>query len=508
MTESIVSSLHLAARAGLLNVVKTLVEVEGQDINAVDEFDSVPLFYACLAGHMDVVRYLLQQGARCDAKTFVGERCFLAALTREVRHELRTAGATAAARLPLVARLEDMLLTSRFTDVVFDVHGELMAAHRAVVCARAPLLAPRLLPGGAWGAGGVVRLRRPELHADAFRVLLRLLYTGRLEAPRQLLPHLRPVLRGAGLEAVGAAVEAAAGKGTGGRVAVVDERHRHDLMALAREVQSSFHPTADLCVRVGERTYAVHRCFMMQAPFFSTMLASGFAEGAAARGGGDGDGGAGGELQTVVVHDTSAACFEAVLEFLYSHTVTNLGVCRLRCGGGTGGGGENDGGDNAAERGAEQVDEAEMDLAVEVLRAADFFQLPALGSLCGGVLAKLTCLDPSILFTSFSLARAHRLPKLEETAYQVMAEYLDDVVKAPEFREIVLADAMNIRERQTTDSLPIVDDIRVHIRQRYDSVPPMGPEGAEWDCAELFASEADRRDSVLNTFIESLGLDG
>lgn len=46
------------------------VEVLGTDVNAVDEWNSTPLYYACLAGHIDVVKYLIEMGAECEENTY------------------------------------------------------------------------------------------------------------------------------------------------------------------------------------------------------------------------------------------------------------------------------------------------------------------------------------------------------------------------------------------------------------------------------------------------------
>jgi ankyrin repeat protein len=70
-------NIFSACKAGDLNRVKHLVEVEDVDINRADLFDSVPLFYACLCGHPHVVKYLLDRGAKVDASTFVGARCYV-----------------------------------------------------------------------------------------------------------------------------------------------------------------------------------------------------------------------------------------------------------------------------------------------------------------------------------------------------------------------------------------------------------------------------------------------
>ena len=43
--------IYCAARAGDLERVKYLCEVEDVDLNKKNEFDSIPLFYACLCGH-------------------------------------------------------------------------------------------------------------------------------------------------------------------------------------------------------------------------------------------------------------------------------------------------------------------------------------------------------------------------------------------------------------------------------------------------------------------------
>ena len=58
------------------------------NLNVRDKWDSTPLYYACLCGHPEVVSYLLENGARCDASTFDGERCVYGALTDQIRKML------------------------------------------------------------------------------------------------------------------------------------------------------------------------------------------------------------------------------------------------------------------------------------------------------------------------------------------------------------------------------------------------------------------------------------
>ena len=62
-----ISAIHLAARAGDLAKVKSLIEA-GADINARDKGGGTPLFSAVFADHDDVARFLIAQGADVNAK--------------------------------------------------------------------------------------------------------------------------------------------------------------------------------------------------------------------------------------------------------------------------------------------------------------------------------------------------------------------------------------------------------------------------------------------------------
>merc|ERR1711936_295398 len=70
-----------SCRRGDLEQVMYLAEQKEVELNIRDRWDSTPLYYACLCGHLDLVKYLLNRGAVCDASTFDGERCVYGALT-------------------------------------------------------------------------------------------------------------------------------------------------------------------------------------------------------------------------------------------------------------------------------------------------------------------------------------------------------------------------------------------------------------------------------------------
>ncbi len=58
--------LHAAARDGMLNVVIAQIE-EGVSVDVRDGYARTPLMQASRSSHTDIVRYLLDQGARADA---------------------------------------------------------------------------------------------------------------------------------------------------------------------------------------------------------------------------------------------------------------------------------------------------------------------------------------------------------------------------------------------------------------------------------------------------------
>lgn len=65
-------SLHTAARLGLLEKLKELIQ-EGTDINMVDPSGLTALHYAARQGHTEIVEFLLENNANVDAKNKAGQ---------------------------------------------------------------------------------------------------------------------------------------------------------------------------------------------------------------------------------------------------------------------------------------------------------------------------------------------------------------------------------------------------------------------------------------------------
>lgn len=98
-----------ASRAGDVDRLRYLLE-SGVNVNARDQWDSVALYYACLAGHLDAARMLLESGAICSEHTFDGDRCHYAALNLKVRKLLKAFEARPPPLGPLQGALRETFL--------------------------------------------------------------------------------------------------------------------------------------------------------------------------------------------------------------------------------------------------------------------------------------------------------------------------------------------------------------------------------------------------------------
>ena len=118
------ADIYLASRTGDIARVRNLVERDGVDINRRDFWDSVPLYYACLCGHVDVVKYLLSQGAICSENTFDGDRCLYGALTIEIRDLLLQADVKKAPPLkPLGTAIKKLCTLCDDPEQPAEAHG-------------------------------------------------------------------------------------------------------------------------------------------------------------------------------------------------------------------------------------------------------------------------------------------------------------------------------------------------------------------------------------------------
>ena len=113
------------------------------DLNLRDKWDSTPLYYACLCGHLELVKYLLVNGAVCDSSTFDGERCVYGALTDAIRkllldHKMLTT--VTKRREAYTEFLRRLFEDETSKDVKFNIHGDEVSAHKFMLSTRSSLL--------------------------------------------------------------------------------------------------------------------------------------------------------------------------------------------------------------------------------------------------------------------------------------------------------------------------------------------------------------------------------
>ncbi|KAH0984000.1 hypothetical protein GBA52_011177 [Prunus armeniaca] len=198
-----------ASRAGDVDRLSYLLE-SGVNVNARDQWDSVALYYACLAGHLEAARMLLENGAICSEHTFDGDRCHYAALNLKVRKLLKAFEARPPPLSPLQAAMRETFLgcgansayleqadntqfqisvglqsndgtnSNYFTpDVVFFVQGRPIEAHRVILSARSPFFRAKFVTD--WKQRKEVRFAREKLSYPALYSLIHFFYSDRLE---------------------------------------------------------------------------------------------------------------------------------------------------------------------------------------------------------------------------------------------------------------------------------------------------------------------------------------
>ncbi|XP_032314686.1 ankyrin repeat and BTB/POZ domain-containing protein 1 isoform X2 [Camelus ferus] len=402
--------LQVSSRSGtvltwaLTSPPRYLLEQRDVEVNVRDKWDSTPLYYACLCGHEELVRYLLANGARCEANTFDGERCLYGALSDAIRRALRDykqVPASCRRRDPYSSFLLRLLEQGLHSDVVFSVHGRSFQAHRCILGARSTYFANML--DTKWKGKSVVVLRHPLVNPVAFGALLQYLYTGSLDVGVEHISDCERLAKQCRLWDLLGDLEAKLASKPGPCVKVLtvepppaDPRLREDLALLADcalppELRgdlgelpfpcNGLNSFPDICFRVDGYSFLCHKAFFCsRSDYFRALLEDHFQESQEPE--------ASGGLPAVTLQGVSAEVFTHVLYYVYSdHT--------------------------------ELLPEA----AYDVLAVADMYLLPGLKQLCGRSLAQL--LDEDSVVGVWRVAKLFRLARLEDQCTEYMAKVIE-----------------------------------------------------------------------------------
>ncbi|KAM4738270.1 ankyrin repeat and BTB/POZ domain-containing protein 1 isoform 2-T2 [Anableps anableps] len=404
-----VYDLFSSCRKGDICRVRYLVEQRDVDLNVRDKWDSTPLYYACLCGHEELVQYLLASGAKCEANTFDGERCVYGSLNDSIRRLLKDykcVSVRAMQRNDFNYFLHMLLEQGQHSDVKFLVHGEMFAAHRCVLSARSEYFTEMFET--KWKGKSLVNLKHPLINPAAFGAILQYFYTvsnkpGTCVKVLSLEPHTCQLQEDmAQLADCALPTELRVGFGE-------LPFNRVDL----------FPTYPDICFRVEGYDFLCHKAFFCgRSDYFKALLEDHFSEGEQLL--------SQPSTPVITLHNISHEVFIHVMYYIYTDDT-----------------------------------ELTMDNVFDVLCVADMYLLPGLKRLCGKTLAKAICEDN--VLHMWKTAKLFRLSRLEDQCTEFMAKIIERLVGQAEFAEMIKEDAASLEERQETDSVPLVDDIRYHI---------------------------------------------
>lgn len=161
--EKAFAELCLACRVGDIDTVDSLLSTPNLDINQVDDWDYSPLILASLCGHTRIVELLLSRGAVCDRDTFQGARCIYGALNDTIRDILISFDISKKVDMnqPFASHISSLLAKQgegqiSTSDIVFTFPGakktkyKTFYVHRFILAARSPYFSQKLSYGGAW----------------------------------------------------------------------------------------------------------------------------------------------------------------------------------------------------------------------------------------------------------------------------------------------------------------------------------------------------------------------
>ncbi|XP_017478379.1 PREDICTED: ankyrin repeat and BTB/POZ domain-containing protein 1-like [Rhagoletis zephyria] len=102
-----------------------------------------------------------------------------------------------------------------------------------------------------------------------------------------------------------------------------------------------------------------------------------------------------------------------------------------------------------------------LESAFDLLMQADVYLINSLKKFCANFIGEH--IDQLNVIDIIKLARELNLPKLEKTATQHIANNLQQYISNEEFHKLVVSDALEVRERQETDTIGIIDDLRYYL---------------------------------------------
>ncbi|KZZ98959.1 BTB/POZ fold protein [Moelleriella libera RCEF 2490] len=506
----------LACRRCDLRKCQELIS-QGVNINGKDRFDYTPLIIASLCGHYELVQLLLESGALAERNTFQGERCIYNALNDRIRNLLLEYdfSKTSDPYVYWSTHMSSLLTRTspRTSDISLISGSRSFGLHKFLLAARTPYFRRKLEAQpdtSSWNLAS-------SIPVEALQIALRFIYLGDL--PRDLVPSGSSLTEedvARGLDKISKQLEIehfweTFMTGNDRRLArqrFQDEEERaleqfrdffesnvlrHKLVLdteRVNDVKWSFdNPAfADVLLRADDEPaasqnksppvlngqgisiglsgdvaekprkstlYPVHKAILIRSEYFEKMFSGEYVESQRA------------EHLRIVTMDFTPAVLELVLTFLYT--------------------------ENAA---------CPLEHALDLLYAADMLFLDSLKSKAAQSISTLgndtnnTLVDrthkhsnnptapaaakteqpeqePDVemeLINIYDVVHAAwdlRVRRLEEFAARYLAFHLEDYIDDPDFQELIRESADRIQNRQETDTIELLDDIRHYLSERF-----------------------------------------
>ncbi|OLN96601.1 BTB/POZ domain-containing protein 3 [Colletotrichum chlorophyti] len=495
----------LACRRGDLKTCQELISA-GVNINGKDRFDYTPLIIASLCGHLELVQLLLESGALAERNTFQGERCIYNALNDRIRNLLLEYDYSKSTDplQPWAGHITSLLTKSvpKTADINLVAASQSFGLHKFLLAARTPYFRRRLADAPETTTWNTL------LPAESLQIALRYLYLG--EVPRDVVDAKSTVTEAEVLtgvdklsqkleiqqlwEAILAGndrrltrqryedevrraqgqVERFYREKVVGHKMVVETRRvgevkwRHDNSIFADCLLCAHEPESDEVEDEAEEAesvvrlngiplgptangnkekrrprrsvvYPVHKAMLIRSPYFETMFSSEFRE----------------AQDSEHLHVVTVDCVPEVLEIVLTYLYTEKVDCPL-------------------------------EFALDLLYTADILFLDKLKTKAAQAISTLGSgnsnalidrthgeardeeeMEPINIYDVIHAAWDLRVQRLEEFAARYLAHRLEDYIDEPEFADLIKESAGRLKNREETDTIELLDDIRYYLGERF-----------------------------------------
>ncbi|KAJ2893953.1 BTB/POZ domain-containing protein [Zalerion maritima] len=494
-----------ACRQGDLATCQRMVS-EGVNINGKDKFDYTPLIIASLCGHYELVRLLLESGALAERNTFQGERCIYNALNDNIRNLLLKYDYSKGTD-PLQSwssHIQSLMHreTPKISDVSLLASTASFDLHKFLLSLRSPYFLKKFQDSPA-----SVTCKLPDkIPVESVRHVLRYLYLG--DPPKDLvdpdststeaevLAGIDKISKYLRVEQIWDTIFTGFEDRRLARQRFQDEVNRaqsqveefvnnHVLPAKmvinkdkAENVRWKFNnPTfADMILRADQRDhpdheidqeehssaipigpvthsrpdakavlYPVHKAFLIRCPYFDVMFSSEFAEAQPS------------EHLRITTVDCSPETLEVIIKYMYTE--------KFNC---------------------------PLEIALDVLYTADMLLFDTLKGKAAATISNLGSgsknawedrsrtnaeegdsghhapeVEPVNIYDVIRAAWDLNVQRLENFAGRYLAYRLEDYIDEDDFAALIKESAERVKDRQETDTIELLDDIRYFLSERF-----------------------------------------